>query len=517
MRRLPHGRRAVAWIGVIVGVSAALVALPPIQVRSPVAPVVFGLFALTIGIGSWIRGERRIGGYAIATGVLGFMIGYLATRSSVEHLEAVVVWGALFAATLRYATPLVFASIGGLFSERSGVVNIGLEGMMLMGAFFAVWGADVTGWWFGGLVIGMIAGGLHALVHAFFAIHLRADQIVGGTAVIFLASVYRPGTCSSSHLRLRGHARDDRSTVPTYSLELPRRFLPSRSATSFRTSSATQPDDLDRDLARAASDLARRLQDTPRPPHPRSAASTRVRLTRSGSTCIESATRAWSHPACLRRWAGRTCRSASAHHFTEKMTAGLGFIALAALIFGNWRPGGAFAACLLFGLSTRYCASVPETSTRGRPTGRCSRRFRTCSRSWPSRASLAGRCHRPPTVARTSSNSVGESQSGSAWASMVAGLVSVATIPVAVYLTRLQRHVRPPACGLPHPGRHRVRRRCARALQANTSPHVRLTRGSRAGLATAGRVLGIIGLCMAASALVALGVYGLLEYVGSQG
>ena len=115
------------------------------------------------------------------------MIGYLATRSSVEHLEAVVVWGALFAATLRYATPLVFASIGGLFSERSGVVNIGLEGMMLMGAFFAVWGADVTGQWDVGLAIGMVAGGSDAARARLLCIPCVPTRSSAGTAINFLA------------------------------------------------------------------------------------------------------------------------------------------------------------------------------------------------------------------------------------------------------------------------------------------------------------------------------------------
>ena len=104
--------------------------------------------------------------------------------------------------------------------------------------------------------------------------------------------------------------------------------------------------------------------------------------------------------------------------------------------------------------------------------------------------------------------------SPAAWGSFVAGLASVATLPVAVYLTRLQRQLRPPARGVRDPGRRGLAG--VALLLARRARRRASLRRARAGLATAGRVLGIIGLCMAAAALVALGVYGLLEYVGSR-
>ena len=112
----------------------------------------------------------------------------MATKSGEANLEKVFVWSALVAAMLRFATPLLFGALGGIMSERSGVINVGLEGMMLMGAFFGIFGADVFGSWFVGVLVGVAAGGVLGFVHAVFSIALRADQVVSGVAVNFLAA-----------------------------------------------------------------------------------------------------------------------------------------------------------------------------------------------------------------------------------------------------------------------------------------------------------------------------------------
>ena len=85
---------------------------------------------------------------------------------------------ALLTAVLRMTTPLLFTALGGLISERSGVMNIGLEGLMLTGAFFAVAGSYWTGNAWAGLVIGVFAAAVGALIHAIWSITFRGDQIV---------------------------------------------------------------------------------------------------------------------------------------------------------------------------------------------------------------------------------------------------------------------------------------------------------------------------------------------------
>jgi general nucleoside transport system permease protein len=283
----------------------------------------------------------------------------IAMQANTSNLKDVFVWSALVAATLRYATPLTFAAIGGMFSERSGVVNIGLEGMMLMGAFFGAWGADRTGSWVGGLVIGMVAGGMLAFVHAIFSIHLRADQIVSGTAVNFLAL----GITGYLYNDIYGNegTPNDLAAVPDVNVGFLDR-IPPRGLGSF-LDGAFGSLNLMIWIALALLPVAYvvmfktavGLRIRAVGEHPRAADTVGISVygTRYAAVTLSGA---------LAALGGVFLALGFVNSFTENMTAGRGFIALAALIFGGWRPFGAFAACLLFGFSSALAQRLPDLS-----------------------------------------------------------------------------------------------------------------------------------------------------------
>jgi ABC-type uncharacterized transport system permease subunit len=334
--------RTVGIAGIVLGIVALWLAIPPVEARSPVWPILLAVLAGFCGVAAISRGAYRVGGGAVASALVGAILGYLATRSSSSNLDQVVD-ASLIAQMLVFATPLTFGAIGGMFSERSGVVNIGLEGMMLMGAFWGIWGADKTGNWVTGVLIAMAAGGLLALVHAFFAIHLRADQIVGGTAVNFLAL----GITGYFFVQLY-HG----GNIPTGVSQIPELHLTSASNHSFIGNSIGSLNYMIwagillvplSYIVMFKTPIGLRIRACGEHPRAADTVGINVYLVRYASVVLSG---------ILAAMGGAYLTVGYLNTFNENVTAGRGFIALAALIFGNWRPFGAFGAALLFGLST---------------------------------------------------------------------------------------------------------------------------------------------------------------------
>jgi simple sugar transport system permease protein len=353
LEKLPQGPRAIAWAGIVFGVVAFWVALPPLKVREPVLPIVLGLVAIALGTWAVTRGVRRLGWGAITVAVLGIGLGYLATRSGVQNLDQVVVWSALLAAMLRYATPLAFAAMGGIFSERSGVVNIGLEGMMLSGAFFGILGADKLNSWPLGLLCAMLAGGTLALIHAFFAVHLRADQIVSGFAINFLSlgvtgylfiDIYGgqgtpPNVPKIPNVHL-GFLEDWYFVGPILGQLNLMIWL------AFFTIVTTW-------VVLFKTPLGLRIRAVGE--HPRAADTVGISVYKTRYAAVVTS-------GILSALGGAYLSIGFVNSFNQNMTVGRGFIALAAVIFGNWRPWGAAAAALLFGFSSALAQRLPAYS-----------------------------------------------------------------------------------------------------------------------------------------------------------
>ena len=355
---LPTGRirnplKALAWAGIVLGLLGAFVALPPITARSWIPSLFLGLLAALAGVWAITRGEKRFGWYAVAAAAHGFALAYLATRSEIGKLETVVVWSALFASMLRYATPLIFGALGGMFSERSGVVNVGLEGMMLMGAFFGIMAADKLDSWFLGLVAGILSGGAMGLLHAIWSVHLRADQIISGFAINFLA------------LGLTGYLFIDiygQEGTPTDIPSIPNVRLAFLDGVPFIgdifgnlnlmiwIALILVPLSW---LVLFKTPLGLRIRAVGE--HPRAADTVGIDVYRIRYGAVIAS-------GMLAAAGGAFLSIGFVNSFNENMTAGRGFIALAAVIFGNWRPFGAAAACLLFGFSSALAQRLPEYS-----------------------------------------------------------------------------------------------------------------------------------------------------------
>ncbi len=259
--------------------------------------------------------------------------------------------GQLLASTIRNATPLVFAALGGMFSERSGVVNIGLEGLMLISAFAGVVGAFLSGSAVVALAFALAAGLVFALIHALMCVTFEADQIISGTAINLLAlggtgflmvSVFGAGGTSP---RVEGFGEVPIPLLSSIPVVGPALFsqsvlvylmyvmVPVTFFVLFRTP------------------FGLRLRATGESPEAVDTAGISVGRMRYYGVALSG---------LLASLGGIYLSMGILSAFTENMTGGRGFIALAALIFGRWHPIGAAGAALLFGFALAVTISAPQ-------------------------------------------------------------------------------------------------------------------------------------------------------------
>ena len=239
-------------------------------------------------------------------------------------MSQVPVVGLLFSA-IRLTTPLLLAALGGLYSERSGVINIALEGLMLAGAFTAATMTHYTGSPWLGLAAAILAGMLVALIHGVACIRFRADQVVSGTAIniLFLGV---PALLSGALFQSTGATPQlpQHQLMPLAPIVLAFLLVPLTWYVLNRTP------------------FGLRLRAVGENPEAADTAGVDVARVRYAGVLLSGA---------LAAIGGAYLSIGQSSLFARNMSAGRGFIALAALIFGKWRPVQTMLACLLFGFA----------------------------------------------------------------------------------------------------------------------------------------------------------------------
>jgi simple sugar transport system permease protein len=238
---------------------------------------------------------------------------------------------------LRITAPYVLAALGGTLSERAGVVNLALEGMLLVGAFTATCGSYLGGGPLGGALGGIAGGVMVAGLYAVVVLRFRADQIVAGIAVnllalgltrYFLKLIFKSASSSPTVAGVEGFGAYVVVALAAL-LALVVHFVVTATPYGLRLRAVGE--------------------------HPGAASSLGVDVVATRLKAVLA--------SGVLAGLGGAWLALDNHGFVDRMSGGRGYIALAAMIFGNWRPGAATLACLLFGFADALQLNLQASAT----------------------------------------------------------------------------------------------------------------------------------------------------------
>lgn len=303
--------------------------------------------------------RRRLGTPVILLGVAAVLIAFAAVRTITSTVD-LTSSGAVRAAIIA-AVPIGMAGLGGLWSERAGVVNIGLEGMMILGTWFGAWGTVQFHSVWAGVVVGILGGAAGGLLHALATVTFNVDHIVSGVAINILAFLgLTPYLSGFTFAHMPGAGQTQSPTLP----EIPTISVPGvDSLSGLENKHWFFVSDLAGVLRGALTEVSwltviavllvpltywvlwrtpfgLRLRSCGENPHAAETLGVNVYRYKYYGVVISGA---------LAGLGGAFLSMVAANIYREGQTAGRGFIGLATMIFGNWRPGGLAAGALLFG------------------------------------------------------------------------------------------------------------------------------------------------------------------------
>ena len=319
-------------------ISSAALKIPDIIVPVQTSLYVLSLLVVFLGAFQMARGIKSRGAL-LGMVAFAFVAAFLIWATKGKSLSLI----GMVSSSLVRATPIALAALCGVISERAGVTNIAIEGIMLIAAQTSVVSATVSGSLYVGLVVGILTGGLVAAFHALLSIRYKVDQIVSGVAINIFATG-ATSFISSKYLQSQGELLNNSGTFPIIPIPLLSK-IPILGTIFFENNLVVYLTILIVIIMHIVlyyTPWGLRTRSVGEHPKAADTLGINVFFMRYMNVIIGG---------FIAGLGGAYFTLGSVGRFDEVMTAGKGFIGLAAMIFGNWNPIGAFLASLIFGFA----------------------------------------------------------------------------------------------------------------------------------------------------------------------